>query len=93
MQFFETGNLELYNLPNDIGEANNVAEQNPQVVAELLNDLQSWQAQVKAAIPAKPNPDFSPAEERAAIEASLKKSNKKKQPGSRKNKSVNGQGK
>lgn len=87
MQFFETGNLELYNLSNDIGEANNVAEQNPQIVSELMNDLQSWQTKVKAAIPVKLNPDFSPAEEQAAIEARVKKSNKKKQQGSDKNKS------
>ena len=87
MQFFETGTLELYNLSNDIGEANNVAEQNPQIVSELMNDLQSWQTKVKAAIPVKLNPDFSPAEEQAAIEARAKKSNKKKQQGSDKNKS------
>ena len=93
MQFFETGNLELYHLSNDIGEANNVAEQNPQIVAELLNDLQSWQTKVKAVIPVKPNPDFSPAEERAAIEARGKKPNKKKKQGSGKNKSVNRQSK
>ena len=93
MQFFETGNLELYNLSNDISEADNVAEQNPQVVAELMNDLQSWQTNVKAAIPVKPNPDFSPAEERAAIEASANKTNKKKQSGSGKKKAGNGQNK
>ncbi len=91
MQFFETGKLELYNLSNDISEANDVAEQNPQIVADLLNDLQAWQTKVKAVIPVKPNPDFSPAEERAAIEERMKKSNKKKQKGSEKNKAADRQ--
>ena len=91
MQFFETGKLELYNLSNDIGEANNVAEQNPQIVADLLNNLQTWQTKVNAAIPVKPNPDFSPAEEQAAIEARIKKSDKKKQQGTEKNKAANRQ--
>jgi arylsulfatase A-like enzyme len=37
-----SGKLELYNLRNDIGEKNNVADEHPQVVAELLKLSQAF---------------------------------------------------
>ena len=44
-----TGDLELYDLDRDIGETNNIAKQNPEVVARILKQMQ--QAHV-------PSPDW-----------------------------------
>ena len=37
---------ELYNLASDIGESNNVAEQNPKVLKRLMAKLDTWEAQL-----------------------------------------------
>lgn len=75
-QYFEDGALELYNLRNDIGETKNLAQRNPKKTAELLERLQQWRSQIQAPVPTKPNPEFDPAAEAAAIQAA-----KQKQPG------------
>ena len=67
IQFFESGDLELYDLDNDLGEKTNMAVVKPQITAELLSDLQAWQAETKAVIPLVINPEFDEAKERAAI--------------------------
>ena len=81
IQYFESGNLELYNLSNDLGETTNVATSNLATVDELFLQMESWQQQTKAAIPRAANPEFDAAAEAAAIEQA--KSNKR----SKKNKS------
>ena len=43
--------VELYNLENDISERNNLALNKKAVRNELLNELLSWQEEVKAPIP------------------------------------------
>jgi len=50
--------IELYNLIEDIGEANNLANEATEKRDELLNDLLNWQKGIGAPIPSKPNPDF-----------------------------------
>jgi arylsulfatase A-like enzyme len=77
MQFFETGDTELYDLDGDIGETTNVAAENPQVVKGLFADLQAWQTKVHAPIPSEPNEGFDAAAEKSAIEAKLKAGNGK----------------
>ncbi|UCC96448.1 MAG: sulfatase [Phycisphaerales bacterium] len=51
IQFFDTGEKELYSLEDDVGEQNNLASKNPDKVAELLGLLAAWRKQVDAKIP------------------------------------------
>ena len=48
IEFFETGEFELFNLELDLGESRNVAQDHPQVVQSLSNRLQQWRLQVGA---------------------------------------------
>jgi len=59
-----TGEMELYNLAEDIGEENDLSEEKQGRVADLKGKLQRWQNQVIARLPI-PNPhyDESRAEE------------------------------
>lgn len=57
-EYFEDGRLELYNLAEDIGETSNLAEQEPDRVKELHEDLSAWRDRVNAPIPTELNPDF-----------------------------------
>lgn len=59
-QYFEDGGIELYNLAEDIGERNNVAELNPTKAAELLEKLNTWRTEMNAPVPREKNPDFDP---------------------------------
>ncbi len=74
MQFFETGDMELYDLESDIAESTNIALSHPELVSELSEDLSNWQAKTNAAIPVKPNLAFDADAEKVAIE----KSNRRK---------------
>lgn len=40
------GGTLLFNLAEDIGETNNLADQHPELVAELLNDYQAWRSEM-----------------------------------------------
>ena len=51
IEFFDTGQKELYNLADDISENNNLAGTNPEKVAELLGLLKAWRKEVGAKIP------------------------------------------
>lgn len=68
-QYFEDGGLELYNLRTDIGEAHNLAAENPDKLQELLKQLENWQRAVKAPIPNVANPLYDARAEAAAIAA------------------------
>jgi len=52
------GSLELYNLKNDIGEEQNLADINPEVVEKMRQMLARWRESVKAQMP-EPNPEYS----------------------------------
>ncbi len=56
---FEDNSIELYNLNNDIGERENVAETLPDRTAELHARLRQWRKDVGAVVPER-NPDFDP---------------------------------
>ncbi|MBT3191457.1 MAG: sulfatase [Verrucomicrobia bacterium] len=58
IEFFE-GEIELYNLKDDLGEAHNLSASEPARVKELLTKLHAWQQEVGAINPA-PNPDWKP---------------------------------
>ncbi len=51
IEWFEDGALELYNIPQDIGEQHNLAEQNPDKVKELHAKLIAWRKEVGALMP------------------------------------------
>jgi arylsulfatase A-like enzyme len=61
IEFFEDGNLELYNLKNDIGEKNNLAEKKPEKTKELHRILIEWRKSVNAPVPTERNPKYDPA--------------------------------
>ena len=57
IEFLDTGETELYYLPDDIGEAKNLAAQQPERVAVLRALLAAWRKSVDAPLP-ESNPDF-----------------------------------
>jgi arylsulfatase A-like enzyme len=57
---FEDGSVELYNLRQDIGEANDVAASEPARAADLRRKLELWRTSVGARMPT-PNPEFDAA--------------------------------
>lgn len=83
IQYFESGDLELYDLSNDLAETTDVATSNLGTVDELFLELKSWQSQTQAAIPRAPNPDFDGEAEKAAIEKLKSRSNRKREQRSR----------
>jgi len=52
--------VELYNLKQDIGERNNLANSNTAKRDELLEELLAWQQSVHAPLPSLPNPAYDP---------------------------------
>jgi uncharacterized sulfatase len=54
----EAGRYELYNLIDDIGEQNNLADSEPAKLAELKQLLADWRLSVNAQMPT-PNPDYT----------------------------------
>ncbi len=58
IEALETGQLSLYNLAKDIGETNELAENEPAKVTQLHDKLQAWRKEV-GADPMRPNPQFT----------------------------------
>jgi len=56
--YYEDEGIELYYLPNDPGERNNIAEIAPKKVEELSEKLKFWLTKVQAPIPTELNPDY-----------------------------------
>jgi arylsulfatase A-like enzyme len=59
IEFFDPGQVELYNLAEDIGETRDLAEEMPEKTGEMLNLLHSWQQEVGAR-GMDPNPAYDP---------------------------------
>lgn len=57
----------LYNLRDDIGEKNNLAEQKPDLVSELDALIQTFLTETQAVVPV-PNPAFDPSKYRPELE-------------------------
>ena len=53
IEFFETGQLELYDLEEDIGEKVNLAQVNPEKMQELYGKLVAWRAETNAPMPTR----------------------------------------
>ena len=71
-EYFEDGGLELYDLHDDIGEAINLADKNPEQAAELHARLRAWRRNLSAPMPTTPNPRFSAEAEARAIAEALR---------------------
>jgi arylsulfatase A-like enzyme len=65
IEWYEDGALELYNIPQDIGEKNNLTGQHPEKVKALHEKLIAWRKEVGALMPT-PNPNFDPNKKPAA---------------------------
>lgn len=59
IEYFEEGDLELYNLKEDIGEKNNLAETMPEKATALRKKLAAWRKSVNAKMPTR-NPQYNP---------------------------------
>jgi arylsulfatase A-like enzyme len=60
IEHFEDGGVELYNLADDVGETNNLAEAEPERAAALLGKVRAWRARVGEQMP-RTNPEFDAA--------------------------------
>jgi arylsulfatase A-like enzyme len=67
-EYFEDGGLELYDLENDIGEQNNLAETMPEKARLLHEKLKRWRREIGAPVPREQNPEYDAQAEAEAIE-------------------------
>jgi hypothetical protein len=58
IEYYEDMNVELYNLQDDLGEQNNLAQSEPAKRDELGNLLRAWRQSVNAQMPV-PNPNYN----------------------------------
>ncbi len=63
IEFYEFGDIELYNLAEDIGEENDLAQERPEIADSLFSELTQWREQVDAAM-MEPNDTYEPNYER-----------------------------
>ncbi|MCG8700153.1 MAG: sulfatase [Bacteroidales bacterium] len=72
-EYFEDGNIELYNLKDDIGETNNLAEEQPGKAKELYQMLDEWRKELNAPVPKEKNPEYNEKVEQEAIKKAMSK--------------------
>ncbi|MEX2169997.1 MAG: sulfatase [Pirellulales bacterium] len=59
IEFYDDNRVELYNLRDDVGERNNLADSSPALVKSLRDELHTWLRAVDAQMPT-PNPGYDP---------------------------------
>ncbi len=59
IEYFETGEVELYNLRKDLQELHNLASEFPEKAKELQQKLHRWREENRAKMPT-PNPEYDP---------------------------------
>jgi len=59
IEYFEYGQLELYNIADDLKETTNLALAQPQVTAKLYKNLVNWRKSTQAPVPTELNEKFS----------------------------------
>lgn len=65
-EYFEDHALELFNLREDIGERNNLADELPDKTRELHRKLIAWRQATDAPVPSETNPAYDPIAESIA---------------------------
>jgi arylsulfatase A-like enzyme len=60
-EFFEDGRVELYNLRDDLGQTNNLAQKLPDKAKELQARLAAWRQEINAPMPTKNTEQGQPA--------------------------------
>ncbi len=55
IKFYDDDSIELYDLKNDIGESNNLADSMPEKANQLRSDLENWLKQTNASQPQRIN--------------------------------------
>jgi len=60
IEWFETDRLELYNLRDDLSEANDLSKSHGSKLSELHSTMNAWRDKVSAPIPTTPNPKYDP---------------------------------
>ena len=58
IRYYETDEVELFNIRKDISEKNNLAQQQPKIVKKLLKELTKWQKETNAPIATERNPAY-----------------------------------
>ena len=61
IKFYEANKLHLFDLSKDMGEKNDLADREPEVVAKLHDRLNEYLASVDAQMP-NPNPNYDPSQ-------------------------------
>jgi arylsulfatase A len=51
LEYYENGTVQLFDLANDIGERNDLAEERPEMVAKLKKQFEDWRDEVDAKMP------------------------------------------
>jgi len=59
IEYFEYGQIELYNIANDLKETKNLALIEPKVTVKLYQQLQQWRKSTNAPVPTGLNPEFN----------------------------------
>ena len=62
VEVFETGQVELYNLRDDLGEQNNLAAEMPELTGNLTQMLHDWRETSGAVMPVA-HPDYTPEQD------------------------------
>ena len=60
IQYYETGEVELFNIRKDLSEEQDVSKTYPSKTKEMLNTLSLWKKEVHAPIPTELNPRYCP---------------------------------
>jgi len=50
INWYDSESFELYNVIEDIGESNNIAQQKPEIVKQLMTKLKDWQNEMNIAV-------------------------------------------
>ena len=58
IEFYDSDEVELFNLSSDLGERTNLAKRNPEKTRELQSQLRDWQTTIGARMP-RSNPAFT----------------------------------
>lgn len=56
IEWYEDGEIKLFNLGDDLGETRNVSDQHPETTARLLGQLTAWRQDVGAKMPTRREP-------------------------------------